>query len=324
MTNSPLFALPEAVDASVAWLFPGQGSQETGMGADLWRASPAARAVYDQVDSALGYELSQVCFNGPDERLNQTSFAQPALFSTSLAYLAAALESGRLRLWPGFMAGHSVGEYCALVATGALTLADGARLVQERARLMAAASEANPGTMAAILGLDEAAVAAICAETGADVCNRNLPTQTVVGGTTPAVARAVALAKERGGRAIELAVSGAFHSHLMQTAADALAGAIEATPLALPGLPVVANLTAAPVESVAGLRAELERQVVEPVRWHESVAFMAASGVSSFIEIGPGRVLTGLVRRLVPGAALLNLSSMAEIAAAESAVKTSA
>ena len=326
MASSPLFALPEPAAADLAWLFPGQGAQATGMGADLWRSSDAARAVYDEADAVLGYKLSEICFESPEERLRETYFSQPAIMTTSLACLAAALERGLAAERPAFMAGHSVGEFSALVAAGALSLADGLCLVQERARLMAAASEATPGTLAAIIGLDEPAVSAICAAAGADVCNRNLPAQTVVGGSGAAVARAITLAKERGAqRAVGLSVSGAFHSHLMTPAVAELTAAVERTPIAPPTVPVVANLAAVPLESAAAWRDELVHQIVQPVRWHESVSFIAGAGVSRFIEFGPGRVLTGLVRRIVTGADLVNVSGLGDLTQAEgSAVGRSA
>jgi len=285
------------------------------MGADLFQTSPAARAVYEAADAVLGYGLSKVCFAGPEERLRDTRYSQPAILVTSLACLAAAIESALVRARPGFMAGHSVGEFAALIVAGSLSFDDGLRLVQERARLMAEAGVRNPGTMVAVLGLDEAAVAQICAEADADVCNRNLPTQTVVGGTKEAVGRVVALAKERGAaRVIELNVSGAFHSRLMQPAEPALRHWVASLSVAMPAVPVVANLAAAPFASEAEIRAEIPLQVVSPVRWHESVSFLAANGVTHYIEFGPGRVLTGMVRRIVKDATVRNVNGAADLA----------
>ncbi|HLF71039.1 MAG TPA: ACP S-malonyltransferase, partial [Dehalococcoidia bacterium] len=173
-SNSPVF-LPEATDATTAWLFPGQGAQEPGMGLDLWSASDAARAVYETADRVLGYSLSSVCFEGPEDRLRETVYAQPAIFVTSLACLAAAVERGFVTARPAFTAGHSLGEYTALVAAGAMTLEDGLALLAERARLMAEACADPPGTLAAVIGLDEDAVEALCREADVDICNRNLP-----------------------------------------------------------------------------------------------------------------------------------------------------
>ncbi len=296
------------------------------MGLDLYRASTAARGVFDTADRVLGYALSAVCFEGPEERLRDTEQAQPAILTTSLACLAAAVESGSIRERPAFMAGHSLGEYTALVAAGALSLEDGLMLVRERARLMAVAGAQNQGTLAAIIGLDAAAVRAICEETDSDVCNLNLSNQTVIGGTRAAVERAIALAKERGATlARELNVSGAFHSRLMQPAVPGLVDAVAKVEISAPVVPVVGNASALALRSADDVRSELGTQIASPVRWYESVTLMAASGVTSFIEIGPGKVLTGLVKRIVPGASLLNISGLAEATGApRSAAKTTA
>jgi len=303
--------LPTALDTSAAWLFPGQGAQEVGMGRDVWDASPAARDVYGTADRILGYSLSQICFEGPDDRLRQTEFTQPAIFATSLACLAAAVERGDVTSRPAFTAGHSLGEYCALVAAGALSLEDGLRLLDTRARLMAEAGRTNPGTLAAILGMDEDGVRAICADADVDVCNYNLPSQIVVGGTQPGIERAIELAKERGAqRALELNVSGAFHSRLMRPAAEGLAEAVAASEIQAPQVPVVANASAKAMSDASSIRDELCAQVATAVRWHESVTLMAASGVTTFIEFGPGRVLTGMAKRLAPAAKLINISGV--------------
>jgi [acyl-carrier-protein] S-malonyltransferase len=286
------------------------------MGRDLHEGSEAARSVYRIADSVLGYSLSGICFEGPEEKLRQTEHTQPAIFATSLACLAAAVEAGKVTSRPAFMAGHSLGEYTALVASGAMTLEDGLMLLAERARLMAAAGRATPGAMAAIIGLDEDTVRAICKAADVDVCNLNLANQTVVGGAPAGVERAMELAKERGAsRAQALNVSGAFHSRLMAPAADGLRIAIGETPIAAPIVPVVANATAQPLTSDVDVREELGVQVATAVRWHESVTLMAVGGVTSFVEFGPGKVLTGLVRRVVQGVTLSNVSSLADIGA---------
>ncbi len=285
------------------------------MGRDLFEASAAARQVFETADAVLGSDLSRVCFEGPEERLRDTEFAQPAIFTASLASLAAAIESGIVQQRPAFMAGHSLGEYTALVAAGALRLDDGLRLLRERARLMAEAGRSQPGGMAAILGLDEDTVRDICRTADVDVCNMNLPTQTVIGGSPDNVKNAVALAKEQGAqRALELNVSGAFHSRLMAPAVNGLAKAVSSAAIGMPQVSVVGNASAAVLDGVEAVRTELKEQVASPVRWHESVTLMAASGVTTFAEFGPGRVLTGLVRRLAPGARLMNIGSMADLA----------
>jgi [acyl-carrier-protein] S-malonyltransferase len=307
----------------VAWVFPGQGSQEVGSGADLYEASPAACLVFDQADAALGFPLSDLCFHGPEEALRQTINAQPAIMAVSLACLAAAREaglvgSGRARLGePVFVAGHSLGEYTALVAAGVLEMEDGFRLVRERGRLMQMAGERQPGTMAALLGLDEEVVGEVCRETGAQVCNLNAPGQTVVGGTLAAVEAALGLARRRGARrAIPLSVSGAFHTDLMAPAVEGMARALVGTALCDPRVPVIANGSGRPVTSAGQVREELLYQLAHPVQWQRSVEHMAGAGVATFVEIGPGQVLTGLIRRIVPGARLVNVGSVAAIEAA--------
>jgi [acyl-carrier-protein] S-malonyltransferase len=284
------------------------------MGRDLYEGSKAARNVYDVADRVLGYSLSTICFEGPEDKLRQTEYTQPAIFATSLACLAAAVESGKIPDRPAFMAGHSLGEYSALVAAGSMSLEDGLSLLAERARLMAEAGRATTGAMAAIIGLEEDAVRQICKDADVDVCNLNLPNQTVVGGTPEGVEKAMALAKERGAsRAQALNVSGAFHSRLMAPAATGLRIAIGETPIDAPTVPVVANASGRPLTTDAAVREELGAQVATAVRWHESVTLMAAGGVTSFVEFGPGKVLTGLVRRIAQGATLSNVNSLADV-----------
>jgi [acyl-carrier-protein] S-malonyltransferase len=291
------------------------------MGADLWQGSPAARRVFDVADEVLGYKLSQLCFEGPEHKLRETEYTQPAILAASLASVAAAIEGGRFRQRPAFMAGHSLGEYSALVASGALSLEDGFLLIRERARLMQHASTIEKGGMAAILGSDEAIVDALCADAGVDVCNWNLPSQTVIGGSAVNVTKAVALAKERGIRAMELNVGGAFHSRLMRPAIQGLTKAVAQANVQAPQVPVIANASAKAMTDVAAVREELGAQVARPVRWHESVTLMAADGVTEFVEFGPGRVLTGLAKRLFPSATLINVSTLADTRAANDAGK---
>jgi len=321
----------------VAWLFPGQGAQQVGMGRDLYDAFPEARAVYEQADAALDRPLSAIIFDGPEDDLLQTVNAQPAILTTSLACLAAAKTTGILgRAAPSFVAGHSLGEYTALVAVGALDLDAGVRLVQKRGRLMQQAGEANPGTLAAILGLPEQDVAAVCRETGTEICNVNAATQIVVGGTRAAVARAMDLATARGARkAIPLRVSGAFHSSLMRPAADQMLAELDRISFRMPAAPVVANVTGRVIDCTVpssdapagtsdptaiddALRTELAQQLRQTVRWEQSVRFMVDAGVRTFVEIGPGRVLTGLVKTIAREhrPTLMTLNSLESLQAA--------
>lgn len=298
-----------------AWVFPGQGSQQVGMGLDLCQTFPVARSVFQEADEALGLSLSRLCFEGPEDTLRQTINAQPAIMTVSLACLQAALEARCLQERPAaFMAGHSLGEYTALVAAGALTFRDGLRLVRERGRLMQEAGERVPGAMAAIIGLPEDKVTELCYQTRAEVCNLNSPGQAVIGGTLDAVARAVEEAKARGARqAIRLNVSGAFHSSLMRPTAEGMAEVVARTPIADAQAPIVANSTAQPITSAEAIRRELLEQLRRPVLWQRSVEYMIENGVTTFVEIGPGRVLTALIRRIDGSANTKNIGDVPSI-----------
>ena len=292
---------PEDGKASAqAWVFPGQGSQQVGMGLDLYEAFPVARDVFQEANEELGLPLSRLCFEGPEDTLRQTINAQPAIMAVSLACLQAALEAGCFQEQPpAFVAGHSLGEFTALVAAGALTFPDGLRLVRERGRLMQEAGDRVPGAMAANIGLPEDKVAELCDQTRAEVCNLNSPGQAVIGGTREAVARAIEEAKARGARqAIHLNVSGAFHSSLMRPAAEGMTKAVARTPFADAQPPIVANSTAQAITSAEAIRRELLEQFRRPVLWQRSVEYMIENGVTTFVEIGPGRVLTALIRRI--------------------------
>jgi len=312
MIGQPLASLLEglwraAPQPELAFLFPGQGSQRVGMGRELWQASPAARLVLEEADAVLGRPLSRLMFQGPEEELKHTANAQPAILACSLAYLAAALERGLVARRPAFVAGHSLGEYTALVAAGALDLASALRLVQRRGELMARAGEERPGAMVAIMGLSPEAVDDICRRTGAEPANYNAPQQTVVGGTPQAVEAAARLARERGGRATPLAVSGAFHTSLMASAAQGLAEALAQAPIRDARIPLVGNVHPRALVAAPEIRQELSAQLTSPVRWLEGLRWMAASGVRTFWEVGPGQVLTGLVRRALPGVEAVSL-----------------
>lgn len=301
-------------DAIVAWVFPGQGAQEPGMGRDLYEKYGSARDLFDRADGVLGRKLSALCFEGPAGELNKTANAQPAIYVTSLACLAAAREAGVVTGDAAFVAGHSLGEYTALAAAGAVEFAAGLRLVEERGRLTTAAAEARRGSMAALLGLDEAAAQAACDDAGAEVCNFNAPGQIVIGGDTAATERACKLASERGAkRAIPLDVSGAFHTSLMQPAVEPFAQAVSSAGIRTPRIPFVANKTAIATVDADEIAGELVYQLTHPVRWVQCVEHLGASGVTSVIEFGPGRVLTGLIKRIAPGMALTNINSAASI-----------
>ena len=285
------------------------------MGRSLFDSSDAARAIFEQADGILGYAVSTVCFEGPEDRLQETQHAQPALFVTSIACLEAARERDVLsESPPTFVAGHSLGEYTALHAAGALTFEDGLRLVQERGRLMQQAADQQAGTMAALLGLEEDAVDAICKETGAEVCNLNAPGQIVIGGAESAVEAAMALALERGARrSVRLKVGGAFHTSFMQPAVEGMERAVAEATLTDADPPVIANTTAEPLTEVAALREELVHQLARPVQWQRSITFLASQGVESVVEFGPGRVLTGLVRRIDRSMSTRNISGAPDL-----------
>ena len=289
--------------SKIAFLFPGQGSQYVGMGQDLYEAYPEARATFDQADDVLGFALSDLCFNGPEETLKDTLKTQPAIFVTSVALLRA-LESNKLQP-PGFVAGHSLGEYSALMAAGALDFATGLQLVRERGRLMKEAGERSPGGMAAVLGLGTEVVDQVCRQAGEEtggiiqVANYNSPGQIVISGDFRTRDVAIELAKAAGARrVVPLAVSIASHSPLMECIIEEFRQAVEAVEFRRPAVPVVANVSAAPLESVEALREELVQQLTSPVRWVESIRYMIGQGVTEFVEIGPKDVLKKLMRRI--------------------------
>ncbi|MCC6237200.1 MAG: ACP S-malonyltransferase [Dehalococcoidia bacterium] len=300
-----------------AWLFPGQGAQHVGMGKDLYERAPAARAVFDAADAALGFPLSTLCFEGPEDDLVRTVNTQPALVVHAIAALVAAIEAGAVRGRPDFAAGHSLGEYAALIAAGAVSFEEGVRLVRERGRLMQEACDAVPGTMAAVLGLEPGPVAEICAAHGAALCNINAPGNITIGGTLAAVEAAGKAATEAGAvRVIALAVAGAFHTPLMESAAAGMRTVLEAAQFSSPRMPVVSNVTARLLTSANELARELTEQITSPVRWVDSVQTMVDGGVTTFIEFGPGKVLTGLVKRIAKGAVTHNVATADDATAA--------
>lgn len=310
---------------ATAFLFPGQGSQEVGMLQELCQQYAVAHATFTEADDLLGIKLSELCFQGPEEQLTDTINAQPALLTSGVAILRVLQQELGDRIsqdagsGPTFVAGHSMGEYTALVATGCLTFADGLQLVRERGRLMKQAGVQQPGMMAAILGLDEAKVAMICAEASvqggiAQVANDNCPGQVVISGDKAGMEAAMAALSAAGAkRVMPLAVSIAAHSPLMQPAAEELRAAIQATPLAVPVVPVIGNTTAQPLTTVAAIQDELTAQLTGSVRWTASMQTALAAGVKSFVELGPGDVLAGLIKRIDRGAERWSLNAPAGV-----------
>ncbi|WP_420640633.1 ACP S-malonyltransferase [Candidatus Leptofilum sp.] len=287
---------------SSAYLFPGQGSQHVGMGLELYQNTSEARAVFDQADELLGFALSKLCFEGPEETLTDTVNQQPALFVTSLAMWRRMQAQG----WemPAFVAGHSLGELSALTAVNALSFADGLRLVRQRGELMKAAGEREPGAMAAILALDIPTVQQICEQasnenSAVQVANDNCPGQVVISGDEAALTHAMTLAEEAKARkVVKLPITIAAHSRLMASAAEAFAQAVDATPIQTPAAPVIANVTAQPLTTPDQIREELKAQLTSGVAWTDSMNYLLEQGVETFVEVGPGDTLLSFMKRI--------------------------
>jgi [acyl-carrier-protein] S-malonyltransferase len=285
------------------------------MGQDLVEIYPAARAVFDEADEVLGFPLSKLCFGGPENELTDTINAQPALVTHSIAALRVlqALGDGAA---PAFAAGHSLGEYSALVAADVIEFADAVRLVRARGSAMKSAGERNPGVMAAMIGIGDAELETICRETGAQIANYNAPGQIVISGAKADMERAMALAKTRGARRVlPLAVSIPSHSRWMEAAAREFAAAVERTPMRAPRVPVISNVTAQPLTSVEEIATELIAQLTSSVQWVKSVEFMVAQGVTRFVELGPKDVLAGLVRRINKDVHAISVGDVASVKA---------
>ena len=297
-------------EVKMAYVFPGQGSQEVGMGHDVYVQYTSARDVFDEADKTLGFPLSRLCFEGPEEDLIQTVNALPAVLTTSIACLRAAQQASDNSLPPPtFVAGHSLGEYTALVVANVLSLSDAIRLVRERGRLMNEAGRRTTGGMLAITGLDEETVKDICLTAGTEISNVNSPSEIVISGTQDNLVKARRLAQVRGTRrVIPLKVSGAFHSSLMEPALEGLKNAVSGFTFNNPSAPIVANVTAQPLTGAEAVKGELVSQLAHCVKWQQSIETMIARGVTTFCEIGPGTVLTGFIKRTSPGVQTFNVS----------------
>jgi len=303
-------------DARYAFVFPGQGAQQIGMGLDLVASSKAAKLVFDEVDEALGINLSKIVFEGPEEDLKNTMNTQPAILTMSIACLRAMEEIlGGLMPSPSFVAGHSLGQYTALIASKSMSLSTAAVLVRERGRLMQYAAELNSGGMAALIGMEDSVIEDICSETGTEISNLNAPGQTVISGTSEAIDKAVTLATERGARrAIPLPVAGAFHSRLMKPAQEGLDMAINNVVISDPQIPIVANSTGLPLTNSEEIKSELSASLCSPVRWRDSIEYMVATaGVQTIYEIGPGKALSGMITRISPEIEVKNIELLENI-----------
>ena len=295
----------------VAYVFPGQGAQWVGMGRDLYQNFDSAKAVFEQADQALGFSISQLCFEGPEEELRQTVNAQPAIVTVSFACLEASREANAGLPPAVFTAGHSLGEYTALAAAGVLDFATTVYLARERGRLMHEAGQMTPGGMTAIIGLDGPLLADVCEQTGVRIANINCPGQIVISGAKDNLNQAADLAKAKGAyRTIPLQVSGAFHTLLMQPAVDGMAEIIATLSFGDPVVPIIGNTTAQPLTTAEAVKEELLTQLCNCVQWQRSVEYMVNDGVSTFIELGPGKVLAGLIKRIDKGVKIVNIGDV--------------
>ncbi len=302
-----------------AYVFPGQASQKVGMGLSVYEAYSSARAVFDEADATLGFPISKLCFEGPSKELTRTNNVQPALVATSMACLKAAQQVlGSKFPTPAFLAGHSLGEYTALVVADSLSFADALKLVRERGRLMYEAGLKSPGSMMAVIALDHTPLQEVCATAGVEISNVNAPGQLVISGAVDRLEVAAELAKQRGARrVIPLNVSGAFHSTLMDPVLDEFDRFMESFEFRTPRIPVVSNVTALPLADGGAIREELLAQLRRCIQWQPSVEYMTRNGVTTYYEIGPGTVLSGLVRRISPETQTINISGVEDIAAIE-------
>jgi len=299
---------------SQAFIFPGQAAQAVGMGKDLYDNSPAAREVFNEVDDALGRSLTTLMFEGPIEDLTETSNAQPAVSAVSLASHAAISEALGSAPMPSMTAGHSLGEYSALAVSGVLSVTDTIKLVVQRGQLMQEACDEKPGGMVALIGIDEFAVEDVCRETGAELSNINTAQQIIISGDHRSLAQAIDLAAARGAKkCIPLEVGGAFHSGLMEPAQSGLNEVIEAVTFNDPIIPIVGNCGATALTTGAEVKAELMTQLTSCVRWQRSIEFMIENGVETFVEVGPGKVLAGMIKRIDKSREIISVGDMESV-----------
>ncbi len=305
--------MPET--AKVAYVFPGQGAQSVGMGRDLYESFASAKALFKQADDVLGFSLSKLIFEGPDEELRLTINTQPALLTVSYICLKIAQEtSGGKLTAPAFLAGHSLGEYTALAAANVIDFTTAVFLARERGRLMHEAGLKEPGGMVAIIGLDENVLLEVCSQTGTQIANFNCPGQLIISGAMVNLPKAAEYAQAKGAsRVIPLQVSGAFHSPLMQPAKEGLFQIIAKLPFRDPVVPIIANVTAKPMTTAEEIKTELIEQLCNCVQWHRSVEYMVKNGVSTIYEIGPGKVLNGLIKRINKNIDIRNIGDIAAI-----------
>jgi [acyl-carrier-protein] S-malonyltransferase len=302
------------IEMKRAILFPGQGSQSVGMGRDFYDAIPECRALFDKANKVLGYDIADICFNGPEDELKKSHNTQPAIFTVS----AAAFEAMKLKKPMNFdyTAGHSLGEWGALYAAGAISFEDTLRVLKARGEFIQAACIANPGAMLAVINLDRAVLETIAAEAGVTLANINSPDQIVLSGTADGIAKAEVLCKAAGAkRALPLPVAGAFHSPLMAPAAAKMAAFLETISLKAPTMPVLSNVTGKPHEGIEAIRANMIAQITGSVRWVESMQWLAAQGVTEVLECGPGKVLAGLMKRIDKNVAVSNIGTVSDLEA---------
>jgi [acyl-carrier-protein] S-malonyltransferase len=310
--------------SKTALLFAGQGAQVVGMGKDLAEHSPTARAWFDLANAALGYDLASICFNGPEAELTKTEHAQPGIFLVSWVAFELLKEHAPALAFEA-TAGLSLGEFTALTVAGAMSFEDGLKVVRQRGRFMQEACAATQGGMAAIIGLNEAATREVCAETGVVLANLNCPAQIVISGPSEKMAPACALAKAKGAmRAVPLPVAGAYHSPLMASAQPKLEAELARVLISPPSVPVIANVTAQPHGGPGAIRARLVEQVTSSVRWEESMRYLVGQGFTRFIELGPGRALSGFMKRISKTAQILNVEDLASLEATVKALAVGA